>query len=180
MIDDQDLVGQIQHQIALVRGPRQTQLHRLELEHEVIAERAIEPEMLVFAAAEQIDQRAQHRKHRGLAAALFFGKALVASADLAVDPLVVAVARGASAARVSERSGHGRQQHPAARVQRLDRETPAARGEQPAADRQTPCPSACSGREIRSSTKTAPRAAHRAPEPRCNPPADSRARKPRG
>ena len=126
MIDDQDLVRQIQHQIALVRGPRQTQPHRLELKHEIIAEGAIEPEMLVLTAAEQIDQRAQQRKHRGLAAALFFRKALGGRGDLAGDPLLVAILEARSRQQ-SEGSGHGRQQHSAARVQRFDREPPAAR-----------------------------------------------------
>ena len=87
VVDDQDLVGQVEHKVALVRGPRQPQPHRLELKDEVVAEGAVEPEMLVFTAAEQSDERAQHRKHRGLAAALLLREALGGLGDFAGDPV---------------------------------------------------------------------------------------------
>ncbi len=50
MVDDQDLVRQVQHQVALVGRPRQAQRHRFELKHQIVAERAVEPEMLVLGA----------------------------------------------------------------------------------------------------------------------------------
>ncbi len=41
MVDHQDFVGEVQHQVALVRRARQTQPHRLELKDEIVAERAV-------------------------------------------------------------------------------------------------------------------------------------------
>jgi hypothetical protein len=41
VVDDQDLVGQVQHEVALVGRARQAQPHRLELEDEVVAEGAV-------------------------------------------------------------------------------------------------------------------------------------------
>src|SRR5205814_10318321 len=58
MIDDQDLVRQIEDEIALILGARQSKAHRLELEDQVVAERAIEAEMLVLVTPEQIVERA--------------------------------------------------------------------------------------------------------------------------
>ena len=56
VIDDQDLVGQVEHEVALIGRTRQAQLHRLELEYEVVAEGAIKPEMLVLGAGKQLAQ----------------------------------------------------------------------------------------------------------------------------
>ena len=88
MIDDKDLVGKIEDEIALIAETRQTQRHRLELEHQIVAEGAVKPEMLVLRARKQIDQRAQHREDRGLPTAFFFGKALLAFANLPRDAVV--------------------------------------------------------------------------------------------
>src|SRR5713101_8072437 len=52
MVYDQDLVGQVEDEIALIVGPRQMQLHWLELENHVVSKRAIKPEMLILGAAE--------------------------------------------------------------------------------------------------------------------------------
>jgi hypothetical protein len=60
MVDDQDFVRQVEDEVALILGARQFERHRFELEDEVVAEGAVEAEMLVFAAAEQIVQRTQH------------------------------------------------------------------------------------------------------------------------
>ena len=128
VVDDQDLVRQVKYKIALIVGTRQAQLHRLELEDEVVAEGAIEAEMLVFRALEQGDQRAQHREHRRLTAALLLGEACCRLADHAAD---ASVARGAELDRVEapQRVGDRRKQHLAAGVERLDRETAATRAE---------------------------------------------------
>src|SRR5438105_15707251 len=85
MIDDQDFVGQIENEIALILRPRQSEPHRLELKDQVVAEGAVEAEMLVFGTAEQVVQRAQYRKDAGLPAALFLGKPRIALAHLASD-----------------------------------------------------------------------------------------------
>ncbi len=101
------------------------QRHRLELKYEIVAESAVQPEMLVLVAAEDIDQPAQQRKHARLAAALLFGKALGAVGDFAVEAIVEPVEPTQRQRR--QGGGQRRQQHPAASVQRLDREGPAAR-----------------------------------------------------
>ena len=92
VVDDQDLVGQIEHEVALVIRAREVQAHRFELEHQIVAERAVEAEMLVLGAGEQIRQNAQYRKQRGLAAALLLRKALRALGDPAIDPVGADVA----------------------------------------------------------------------------------------
>src|SRR5204862_368237 len=85
MIDDQDLVRQIEDEVALILGARQSKAHRLELEDEVVAERAIEAEMLVLGTPEQIVERAQHREDARLPAALFLREERVALSHLARD-----------------------------------------------------------------------------------------------
>src|SRR5205085_8752796 len=72
----ENLVGQIEHETALVVRPRQAQRHRLELKHEVVAKGAVKPEVLILGTAEEVDQTAQNREHRGLAAAPLLRKAL--------------------------------------------------------------------------------------------------------
>src|SRR5881275_397571 len=85
MIDDQVLVRQIEDEIALILGAGQSKAHRLELEDEIIAERAIEAEMLVLGTPEQIVERAQYREDARLPAALLLWEARVALAHLARD-----------------------------------------------------------------------------------------------
>jgi hypothetical protein len=70
VVDDHELVGQVEHQVALVVGPGDPQRDRLELEREVVAERAVEAEVGVVGRAEQVSQRADHGEQRGLAAPL--------------------------------------------------------------------------------------------------------------
>ena len=77
MVDDQDLVGQIEHEVALIAGPRQLQRHRLKLEHQIIAEGAVKAEMPILGAGEEPGQSSQHREQAGLPAALLLGKALI-------------------------------------------------------------------------------------------------------
>ncbi len=126
MIDDQDLVRQIQHQVALIIRARQAQLDRLELEHQIVAERAIEPEMLVFGTGEEVAERPQYRKHAGLAAALLLREAGVAGADRAVDAAVAGVADLCRREAIQMVGDRPKQQLPP-RVQRLDPKAAAAR-----------------------------------------------------
>ncbi len=77
VIDNEDFVGQEEHQIALVPWPQQIQRGRLELEDKVVTERAVKAEMFVVGAFEQRDQRAQHRKDTRLAATRSSGKRVV-------------------------------------------------------------------------------------------------------
>ena len=75
MIDDGDLVGQIEDDVALVRGAREALADRVELEREIIAEGAIEPEMRAFGVAEQRDEGTHRRKGCRLTDALLLGEA---------------------------------------------------------------------------------------------------------
>ena len=127
VVDHEDLVGQIEDEIALVLRPGQAQLHRFELEDQIVAKRAVEPEVLVFATAEQIDQGAQNREYRRLAAAALFREALLALLDLAQypiapDPLETICGESREALR------NRVQQDAAALVQGVDREPASARG----------------------------------------------------
>src|SRR5205814_2864927 len=128
MIDDQDLVRQIEDEIALILGARQSKAHRLELEDEVVAERAIEAEMLVLGTPEQIVERAQHREDARLPAALLLREARVALAHLARD-MVLADITELYCREAAQRLGDIRDQNPAAAIERLDREAAVPRGE---------------------------------------------------
>ena len=68
-----DLVAEEEVQI-FVAVARQLLFDRLELEQQVVAEGADQPEAGILFAAELFDQRAQNRECRGLLAALFFGE----------------------------------------------------------------------------------------------------------
>ena len=72
-IHEPDVVAEEQVQI-LVAVARQLLLDRLELEQQVVAERAHQAQPRILLAAELLDQRAQNRKGRRLLAALLFGK----------------------------------------------------------------------------------------------------------
>src|ERR1700732_4991591 len=85
MIDDQDLVGQIEDEITLILGTREAQLHRLELEHQIVSKRAVKPEMLILGAAQTVGHCAQNREYRGLAPAVLFREALIGLFDLTRD-----------------------------------------------------------------------------------------------
>jgi hypothetical protein len=75
VIDDDELVGQVEDQIALVFGTREAQAHGLELEGQVVAEGAVEPEVGILRTGEEPLQRANHREDRRLLAALLFREA---------------------------------------------------------------------------------------------------------
>ena len=129
VIDDQDFVGQIEDEIALVLRPRQAQLHRLELEDEIVAERAVEPEMLVLGTAEKFDRAgAGPRKPTAGGCGISSGKRWSVCSDLAGDAVVADRSRRELRPGRRALSAIGRQQHAAALVQRLDREPAAARG----------------------------------------------------
>ena len=72
-IHEPDVVAQEQVQV-LVAVARQLALDGLELEQQVVAEGADQPQARILLAAEFLDQRAQNGKHRGLLAALLLRK----------------------------------------------------------------------------------------------------------
>ncbi len=118
VIDDQDLVGQKEHHVALVVGPFQLQVDRFELEGDVIAEGAVEAE-LVVAAGKQILQRPDDGKRRGLAGPLFFLEHPVGLFDGQVDTGPVG-GKTRHVRMALKRFGNRRDQDPAAIIERPD------------------------------------------------------------
>ena len=51
VVDDEDLVGQVEHEVALALGALQRVLDRVELEGEIVAEGAVEAEIGVLVGA---------------------------------------------------------------------------------------------------------------------------------
>ena len=68
VVDDQDFVGQIEHEVALAFGALQRIVDRVELEGEVVAEGAVEAEVGILVGAEERGDGAQHGEDRGNAA----------------------------------------------------------------------------------------------------------------
>ena len=88
MVDDQDLVGQEQHQVALARLALELVVDRVELEGEVVAEGAIEAEIGVLVGLEQSGDGAQHGEDRRHAAALLLGEDAAGLGDVEADQLL--------------------------------------------------------------------------------------------
>ena len=65
MVNHNQFVREIEHQVALVGRTFQMQPYRLKLKSEVIAERAIQTQMRLRSTVEELDQLAQHRKSDG-------------------------------------------------------------------------------------------------------------------
>ena len=88
VVDDQDLVGQVEHQVALALLALELVVDRIELEGEVVAEGAVEAEIGVFLGLEQSGDGAQHREHRRHARALFLGEDTAGLGDVEADQLL--------------------------------------------------------------------------------------------
>ena len=69
VIDLEHAVRQIQHQLARARA-RLPHVQRLELEHQIVAERPVQPEHRILRARERRAQRPHHREDTGNARAL--------------------------------------------------------------------------------------------------------------
>jgi hypothetical protein len=95
VVDDQDLVGQEQNHVALIVGPLQLQVDRFELEGDVVAEGAVEAELVVIAG-KQVFQSPDDREGRRLARAFLFLEHPVRLFDGQIDPR----------SSVSENAGH--------------------------------------------------------------------------
>ena len=127
MVDHHHLVRQEQHHVALLLGPHHMLLDRVELVGEVIAEGAVETERLVLAA-EQIDDRAQHREDRRHARAFFLGIDARGLGDR--DGETPSVATGGLDVGMATKIRLDRaEQQFAARVERVDLHLAAARGD---------------------------------------------------
>ena len=111
---------EVQHEVTLIAIALQAQADGLELECELIAEGAIEPEVSVLGTQCGAD-RAQDREHRRLLAAQLFGKPLVGLAHRSTDA-VCRYIEACQGVEVLERLSDGcDQQHPAV-VQRVEAE----------------------------------------------------------
>ena len=128
VVDHQDFVGHEEHQVALVRRALELELHRLELVGEVVAEGAVEAEVLVLVVVEELDHRAQQAEDRGLPAALLLGHDLHRRVDLPAHAIAVRFQRGDGGERLD--GGTDRlQQDTASGLQRLDLERAPAAGD---------------------------------------------------
>jgi len=129
MIHHQDLVRQIEHEVALVAAALQPSADRFELERQIVAERAVEPQGMVVRRAEQVGDRPQDREDGGLPAAVFFGEGAGGCLlDPAVDPSRSGLQRF-QRVQAGEILGDGADQDPAAQVQRLDPDVAVMRGQ---------------------------------------------------
>ena len=76
MIHDDELVRQVEDHVALVIRATLPEFNGLELKREIVAEGAVQPEVDVVGAPEDVDDGAEHREDAGLLAALLLGDAL--------------------------------------------------------------------------------------------------------
>ena len=119
VIDLEQLVGQVQHQIAARGIALQHFRHRLELIGEIVAEGAVEAELAPLLGAEQRHDGPQHGKDARHARTLFLGHRRGRLDDGQVDD-VVATRAARDVVIAGQRRVDEAEQHTAARVQRLD------------------------------------------------------------
>src|SRR5207249_6934760 len=81
VVDDDEPIGQEEHQVARGRIARQAVRDRLELEREVVAERAVETEVAFLGAVEEVDERAHDAEHGALLRPLLLREPLARLAD---------------------------------------------------------------------------------------------------
>ena len=128
VVHDEDFVGHEEHQIALIRRALELELHRLELVGEVVAEGAVEAEMLVLVLAEEVDDRAHQAEDRGLPAALLLRHDLHRRVDVPVQAVAARFQRGDCGKRL-DRGADGLQKRLAPRFERRHLEGPPAAGD---------------------------------------------------
>jgi hypothetical protein len=128
VIDDDQLVGKIENEVALLGAPGQPLPDRLELEREIVAERAVQAQVWLVAMVEERDDGAEHGEDRRLSAAFFLGEP---PGRLAHDARhdVVGADDALDVDQPPEGLGDARQQHAAARVERLHAEAARASDE---------------------------------------------------
>src|SRR3989442_1636934 len=121
VVDDDEPVRQKENEIALRRFTHQAIGDRLELEREVVAERAVQAEVTVLGAVEEVDERAHDREDGALLRAIFLGEPLARRRDGAAH----SVGRGLESrerVEMGEACGDRREEHATAVVERVDRE----------------------------------------------------------
>ena len=128
MVDDDQLVGQVEDQLALVGGPLEPETDGLELEREVVAEGPVEAEVRFVGMVEEVDERPQHREHRGLPAALLLGEARRGGGHRHRDGARAGPDLG-NGVESGEGAGDGGEEHLAPWVERLHVDPSAAPGQ---------------------------------------------------
>ena len=126
VVDQGDLVGQVEHQVALLGVPPQPGANRLELEGEVVAERTVKAEIRLVGRGEDGKDGAQQREDGRLAGSQLLGEAAacrVYGADQLLGMGRVLGERLEPGEGLAER----RQQHAPARVEGADGEASATR-----------------------------------------------------
>ena len=122
-VGNEDLVGQVEHQIRLF-GRGMPASDRLKLEDKIISERAIQAEVWFVRASEEIAKGAQHRENGWLPAPFFLREHPFAFPDVAGKTRPVSTDRchvGMTGKRLVDRI----QQYCAPAVERRDLEAPS-------------------------------------------------------
>ena len=127
-VDDKQFVRQIEHQIALVFGALQTETDRIEGEGQVVAERAIQAEVIVPIDVEGSENRPQSGENAGLLAAFLFEEGAASRQRARFDGAVRRRADG-KAIRRFQGFAQSRQDDDAAFVQRFDADTVSLHGD---------------------------------------------------
>ena len=128
MVNDDKLIRQVQDEVALVGRTFESETEGLELEGEIVTKRAIQPEMRLSRAKEEVDQDTEEREDRGLLAALLFGKAAGCGLDRPDQVIPTPLSPCHSGQPLDSRSESG-QQHLATLVQGGEPKVAAARDE---------------------------------------------------
>ena len=119
MVDGENLVGQIEHQVPHGRVACQTLSHRFELKAQLITEGAIEPQVFIGGAREVGAERPQHREDAGLATAGFLWTMPGRRQHLYVQR-VAAPSQAGEIGMPAQRALQFWQQHFPAGIERLD------------------------------------------------------------
>mmetsp|Transcript_32276 Transcript_32276/g.89142 ORF Transcript_32276/g.89142 Transcript_32276/m.89142 type:complete len:418 (-) Transcript_32276:92-1345(-) len=85
VVDHEDVVGDVEYKVALFGIALLVQLHRLELERQVVAKRPVEPKVRVFIGFEQLGNRTNNRENARLFRALLLREEAFGHFHLAID-----------------------------------------------------------------------------------------------
>ena len=107
MVNHDQFVREIEHQVALVGRALQTQPQRLKLKGEIVAKRTIQTQMRLRGAIKELHQHAQYGKKRGLLTALLLWEAFTRWRDGAnqVRPLDL---QRSNCGKILKHCGNGR------------------------------------------------------------------------
>jgi hypothetical protein len=75
MVDDDEFIRQIEHEVSLIFTSLLVESKRLELKRKIVAEGPIQSQIVIFIACEEIHDGANHREDGRLFASLLFREA---------------------------------------------------------------------------------------------------------